>query len=59
MYTAVMTSVVSSFIELNNDVMTEVVDIVNYSRFKTHTISEAGSAAVFRCKEERGDYPDR
>jgi hypothetical protein len=58
MYTAVLTSVVSSFIELNNDiVVTEIVDIVNYIRFKTHTISEAGPATVFRCNEERGDYP--
>lgn len=58
MYTGVMTAVVSSFIELNNDiVITETVDIVNCIRFKTHTISEAGSATVFRCNEERGDYP--
>jgi hypothetical protein len=60
MYTAVMTLVVSSFIDLNNDnVMVEIVDIVNYIRFKTHTISEAGCATVFRCNEERGDYLDR
>jgi len=60
MYTAVVASVVSSFIERNNDiVMAEIVDIVNYIRFKTHNISEAGSATVFRCNEERGDYPDR
>ena len=57
-YTAALTSVVSSFIELNNDiVMTEIMVIVSYIRFKTHTISEAGSATVFRCTEERGDYP--
>jgi len=57
MYTAVLTSVASSFVELNNDiVITEIMDIVNYIRFKTHTIPEAGSATVFRCNEERGDY---
>jgi hypothetical protein len=52
MYTAVLTSVVSSFVELNNDiVIAEIVDVVNYITSKTRTIPEAGSAIVFRCNE--------